>query len=132
MEFKTTTTYEEDLKKLSRKLPTIKKDICKEFRNKSIEEIFAKKYCLHDSGNHKVIKIRIANSEQSKGKSSGFRIIVIVDKVNATVTFIALFSKASGYKTDNLPKEELRRRIKSYKNDVLSMKLTLIKIEEYV
>jgi len=131
MRFDTTSVYENDIKRLSKKLPNLKKDICAEFKGKTIDEILAKKYLLQDAGNYKTIKVRIANSQQNKGKSNGFRLIILVDRISETVTFLKLYSKVSVDAKENVSKKEVREFLKIFKKERVSKKLNLIEIDSY-
>lgn len=117
MIFRGTSTYKTNLAALLKKYPTIKRDICNEFNGLSFEEIFQKKYVLKDSGNHKILKIRIANSEQNKGKSAGFRLIAILDKNKELIVFISIYPKVGSDGKDNLSKEELKACLNIYKKE---------------
>ncbi|WP_123901197.1 hypothetical protein [Flavobacterium davisii] len=88
-----------------------------EFSGLSFEDIFAKKYVLKDSGIAKILKIRIANSEQNKGKSSGFRILLIADSRTSEVIFLNIFAKTGTDGKDNIGREELKECLSIYKSE---------------
>lgn len=115
--FKSTSTFLDNFDKLSQKHPTIRKDIVNEFCHLTFDEIFSKKYILKDSGVAKILKVRVANSEQNKGKSAGFRIIVLVDKNKKQVTFLNIFSKTGTDGKDNIDKEELKDCLTIFKSE---------------
>lgn len=117
MKFQSTSTFQESLRKLSNNYKTIKLDLAEEFGNKSFEDIFAKKYVLKDSGIAKILKIRIANSEQNKGKSAGFRIFLIADSRTSEITFINIFAKTGSDGKDNIDKEELKQCLSIFKSE---------------
>src|SRR6218665_2204096 len=117
LKFQSTSTFQESLKKLSTNYKTIKLDITQEFTDLSFEEIFSKKYVLKDSGVVKILKVRIANSEQGKGKSSGFRMLLIADKRTSEVVFLNIFAKTGTDGKDNIDKEELKDCLVIYKKE---------------
>lgn len=63
IKFKSTSIFLENFEKLSQNYSSIKKDLSDEFKSLTIDEIFAKKYVLKDSGVVKILKVRVANSE---------------------------------------------------------------------
>lgn len=115
--FKSTSVFIGTIDKLSQKYPTIKKDLVQEFCFLTFNEIFSKKYILKDSGVVKILKVRVANSEQNKGKSSGFRVILIVDKNKEEVIFLNIFSKTGIESKDNIDKEELKDCLSVFKSE---------------
>ena len=117
LKFLSTSAYHESLRKLSNNYSTIKLDLTGEFSGLSFEDIFAKKYVLKDSGIAKILKVRIANSEQNKGKSSGFRIILIADSRTSEVTFLNIFAKTGSDGKDTIDKEELKECLSIYKSE---------------
>ncbi len=127
MKFQSTSVCQESLRKLSNNYNTIKSDLTGEFSDLSFEDIFAKKYVLKDSGIAKILKVRIANSEQNKGKSSGFRILLIADSRNSEVTFLNIFAKTGSNGKDNIDKEELKECLSIYQSEKKSH--TLVELD---
>ena len=105
-------------------------DITAEFLDLTFETIFAKKYVLKDSGIAKILKVRIANSEQNKGKSSGFRILLIADSRATEVTFLNIFSKTGSDGKDNIDKDELKESLSIYKSEKKSNTLIELNPED--
>ncbi len=127
MKFQSTSLYQDSLVRLTSAYSTLLSDVSEEFANLTFEEIFAKKYVLRDSGIAKVLKVRIANSEQNKGKSAGFRLILIADKRTSEVTFLNVFAKTGVDAKDNISKDELKACLSSYKIEKKSK--TLIELD---
>jgi mRNA-degrading endonuclease RelE of RelBE toxin-antitoxin system len=127
LKFQSTSVYQESLRKLSNNYNTIMSDIRGEFSALSFEDIFAKKYVLKDSGIEKILKVRIANSEQNKGKSSGFRIFLIADSRTSEVTFLNIFAKTGADGKDNIDKEEIKESLSRYKSEKKSN--TLVELD---
>lgn len=126
MLFKASSFYSDNLSSLLKKYPTVQKDISNEFDGLTFQEIFQKKYILKDSGDHKILKIRIANSEQNKGKSAGFRLIAVLDRKKELIVFIAIYPKVGNQGKDNLSKEELKDCLNTYKKEAKTDTLTEI------
>lgn len=117
LKFQSTSVFQTSLKKLLNNYKTIQSDLTLEFSNLTFEEIFARQYVLKDSGVAKILKVRIANSEQNKGKSSGFRVILIADGRTSEVTFLNIFAKTGTDGKDNIDKEELKECLSIFKNE---------------
>lgn len=117
LKFQSTSAFQDSYKKLLNNYSSVKFDLTSEFSNLSFEEIFAKKYVLKNSGIAKIIKVRIANSEQNKGKSSGFRVLLLADSRNSEITFLNIFAKTGSDGKDNIDKEELRDCLTVYKQE---------------
>jgi hypothetical protein len=121
---KGTSLFIESINKLSKKYPTIKKDVFQEFDGLTFETIFAKNYTLKDSGSSKFQKIRVANSFQNKGKSSGFRLLIFTDSKERTVFFIGIFSKTGTEGKDNIEKEDFKECVNILKAEKQTNTLT--------
>ena len=117
LKFQSTSVFQESIKKLSNNYITINSDLTVEFSDLTFEAIFAKKYVLKNSGIAKILKVRIANSEQNKGKSSGFRILLIADSRTSEVTFLNIFAKTGPDGKDNIDKNELKECLSVYKSE---------------
>ena len=63
-----------------------------------------------DLGNN-LYKIRLKNSSNNKGKSSGYRIITYYFNDDNTLYFVEIYSKS---KQENILKSEIIKRLKSY------------------
>jgi mRNA-degrading endonuclease RelE of RelBE toxin-antitoxin system len=131
LKYLSTSAYRESLKKLSNNYNTVKLDLAEEFSNLTFEDIFAKKYVLKDSGVAKILKVRIANSQQNKGKSSGFRVLLIADSRTYEVTFLNIFVKTGTLGKDNIEKEELRECLSIYKSEKKSNTLVELDPENF-
>jgi hypothetical protein len=117
LHFRFTSIFQNSIKKISGSHKTVWKDLSEEFLNLTFNDVFSKKYVLNDSGFVKILKIRIANSEQNKGKSSGFRLILLADKLTNVIVFIDLFAKTGLGGKDNFTKEELKHCLSIYKQE---------------
>lgn len=117
--FISTSLFRHNLERLVKNYPSCKKDICNELKPLSLDEIHAKNYRLKDSGNIRIIKIRIGNSQgNGKGKSSGFRVIVIANLRKRHVGLLTIFAKTGKDGLNNIENHELSEAIKEYSRDV--------------
>ncbi|WP_321437317.1 hypothetical protein [uncultured Bacteroides sp.] len=69
------------------------KDICKEFKEKPIEEIRINRDMIISEDKFTIIKLRLPNSGQNLSKKNGFRLIYLVHKQNDEVTFLYIYPK---------------------------------------
>lgn len=114
-----------DLASLKKDYPSCTQDICDEFRDLSFEEVFSKNYVLSDSGKVKIIKVRVANRNGNKGKSGGFRVIILANKEINHVCFIAIFAKSGAQGKDNIERVEVKQAIKTYQEELRNNSLIM-------
>lgn len=69
------------------------KDICKEFKNKPIEEIRINIDMVLNEDKFTIIKLRLPNSGQRLSKKDGFRLIYLVHKLKDEITFLYIYPK---------------------------------------
>lgn len=98
-------------------------DLCRFFHGKSIGTIFSHPYLLYDGGNVRYIKSRLVNSNNGKGKSSGYRIYYYVDKENETVTILGFYPKTGKYGRPDISPSEEKKVIKIYREEKSAGKL---------
>jgi len=108
-----TSSYRAAIKKLKKPYPEIEECIKREFKGLEFGDVFNKNYVIQDSGVAKIIKVRV--SYGSKGKSGGFRLILIVNAKTSTVTFLYVFPKTGKYGRENISNDELRSLLDEYK-----------------
>ncbi len=70
------------------------------------------------TGDYAIFKVRARNRDISKGKSAGYRIMYYV-KTDAKVILITIYSKTE---QSNIHTDQIRRILKSYKNENNNMK----------
>ena len=101
---KTVGTFERELKKLSKKYRNIKEDYkyLLETLSKSNPKdisIYLGKDCY---------KIRLKNSDNNKGKSSGYRIVYLTIAEDLTIVLLSIYSKSD---LGNISEEEIDTKI---------------------
>ena len=101
-----TTEFEKELKKLSRKYPSIKADLqvlAQSLSHNPIQGIALGNNCY---------KLRMAVASKAKGKSSGARVITFVKVVNETVLLISIYDKSA---QSTISDDEIKSRLKAFK-----------------
>jgi len=116
--------FRENLESLRKEYPSCEQDICDEFKDLCFEEVFSKTYVLSYSGKVKIIKVRIANNNANKGKSGGFRLIILANSERNHVCFVALFAKTGPKGKDNIERAEIKLAIKFYQEEFKAHTLT--------
>jgi mRNA-degrading endonuclease RelE of RelBE toxin-antitoxin system len=100
----TTSSFEKELKNLSKKYRSIKDDILslsKSLKNNPLQGIPLGKDCY---------KVRMAISSKNSGKSGGARVITCVKIINQNVYLVSIFDKSE---KENISDDELTKIIKS-------------------
>lgn len=103
-----TSYFESDLKRLRKKYRNITHNIkgtLEELEDGNFkgDEVFS-----YQQGEH-VFKVRVINSNNNKGKSSGYRLIYYVIKDDKEVYLLTIYSKAE---QSNITKSEIQKIIK--------------------
>ena len=97
-------TFAKELKKLSKRYRNIKKDYI------SLLEILSssnpKEIATHLGKN--CYKIRVKNSDNSKGKSSGYRVIYLIIEEDLNIVLLSIYSKSD---LENISEQEIDLRI---------------------
>lgn len=101
-----TPPFERELKQLSKKYPSLKKDIAA----LGTEIMFNQK--LGTSIGHDCYKIRMAISSKGKGKSGGARVITHVKITATTIFLLSIYDKSE---TDTISDQDIIARVKRLK-----------------
>lgn len=117
MNYLTTSSVRESIHKYKKKdsYSRCGMDICNFFTGKSLDVIASQPELLNASGNICFMKSRIPNSNNGKGKSSGYRIYYVVDKTAHSVTIIGFYPKTGVYGQDDIADGEYTEIVKEYK-----------------
>lgn len=89
-------------------------DINSFFRNLSFDDIWSLKVLIKDSGNIRVIKVRLPNSHQNLSSADGFRLIICCNRKYSTVTFLNIYPKRGKLAMLDQPKSEYKRQLNEY------------------
>ncbi|HKK91016.1 MAG TPA: type II toxin-antitoxin system RelE/ParE family toxin [Desulfobacteraceae bacterium] len=100
-----TAVFKRRIKKLSKKYPHIKQDFS-DILDQLEKGRFQGDEVQGFQG--KVYKVRIASSDQKKGKSGGFRFIYYIVFQNETVYMMTAYAKSAQETLTNRQKEEIR------------------------
>ena len=101
-----TPPFEKDLKQLTKKYPSLKKDIAI-LATRLLEEPKMGTALGNDC-----YKIRLAISSKGKGKSGGARVITYVKIIETTIFLLSIYDKADAA---NISDKELKERLKGLK-----------------
>jgi len=91
--------------------------------NFSFEEIWGMNYHLRSLGNSKLSKIRLPNSTMQKGKSGGFRLIILLDKKKECVNLLFVYPKVGPNKRNTIQDNEEIKFLKSFRAELKEKKL---------
>ena len=118
------------LLKNSKKYGCLPNSIYLLFADKSIEEISI--IGSHLAGNSEITSIRKnrAKSCGNNGKSSGFRILIIVNKLKKQVGVFVIYPKWGTLNKENVKKNEWKSSLTSYKDDLKENKLIQFKLDK--
>ena len=101
-----TPPFERELKQLSKKYPSIKKDIA------ALADQLMKEPKIGTPLGNDCYKIRMAISSKGKGKSGGARVITHVAIIESNVFLLSIYDKSEAV---NISNKELKERIKKLK-----------------
>ncbi|RLA07965.1 MAG: hypothetical protein DRQ51_04315 [Gammaproteobacteria bacterium] len=97
-------TFKKELKKLSKKYKNIRTDY------KILLEMLSA-LTVNDSSVHigkNCYKIRLKNSDNNKGKSSGYRVIYLKNDENNNIVLLSIYSKSD---LENIPEQQIDEKI---------------------
>lgn len=110
-------TFSDSLSVIVKAYPNVRTDLVESAKDITFDEAFEKNYTLSDSGIAKIIKTRVQNSSQNKGKSSGFRVIYFINKKTNEIIFLNIFSKVGKSGKENVSKSEIKEYLETYKSE---------------
>ena len=119
MKFRATSYFLAHLENLCKKpkdkYSSCRKDIAKAFPlNQTFGELWMSFDTILDSGNIKIVKVRVPNSEQKIGKSGGFRCICVLDRTTEEIIFLDVYPKQGKLAKDTVKGKELEKVIEKY------------------
>lgn len=116
--FYSISTFRKSLDSLCRKeklgYTSCKKDVCSVFDNLSFDDIWEMHFCIKDSGDIRIIKIRIQNSFQNLSSADGFRLIMCCNRKRQKVVLLNIYPKRGKLAMMDQPKEEYKRQLREY------------------
>jgi len=113
-----TSDFEESLKQLEEKKKygyfTCKGDIKYVVGHLSFEEAWEMRDNIFDEPPYRIIKVRIPNSGQNLNKRDGFRLIMILNNNNKSVTFLYIYPKKGKFSRSNICKKDLHELLTNF------------------
>jgi mRNA-degrading endonuclease RelE of RelBE toxin-antitoxin system len=107
-EIRTIEPFERELKKLSKKYPSVKNDIL------DLAEELTENPLMGEPLGKDCYKIRMAITSKNKGKSGGSRVITCVKVINETVFLLSIYDKSE---QENIEDSTLKSLLKA--NDLV-------------
>lgn len=123
--------FADSLSAIKKVFPNVEADLIESAKNVTFDEAFEKNYTLSDSGVAKIIKLRVPNSSQNKGKSAGFRVVYFITKRTNEVVFLTIFSKTGKGGKSNIPKSEIKEYLEIYKSEQKSGSLLKVDLTAF-
>lgn len=99
---------------------TAKEEICREFSNKSIEEIRINNDMVLIEGDMVVIKLRLPDKKHRLAKKDGFRLIYLVSKITPVVAFLDIYPKNGPMQQLDESDNDLKRLVNDFINEANS------------
>ncbi len=113
-----TSDFENSLKQLEGKKKygyfTCKGDIKYVLGHLSFEEVWEMRDNIFEDSPYRIIKARIPNSGQNLNSRDGFRLIMILNKNNKTVTFLYIYPKKGKFSRSNISKKDLHELLTNF------------------
>lgn len=118
MDFVSTTNFRESLKKLTKREDSGYKscclDICNELKDTSFDDIFNRHFLIKQSGEIRLIKLRIQNSDQNFSSAAGYRLIIICNRKHDHVALLDIYPKKGKFSKMDLTKNEYKNIVNNY------------------
>lgn len=99
---------------------SVEKEICKEFKDCSIENIRNNRDMVLIEEEWVIIKLRLPDKKQRLSKKDGYRLIYLVSKQTDDVTFLTIYPKNGPSQRISIPKEELKILLGQYLSEAAS------------
>lgn len=124
LNFVSTTTFRESLKKLTKRSDSGYKscclDICNELKDVSFDDIYNRHFLVKESGDLRIIKLRIQNSDLNISSAAGYRLIIICNKKHNHIALLEIYPKKGKYSKMDLTKNEYRDIVNIYGTELKS------------
>ena len=122
MNFVSTTTFRESLNKLTKRedsgYKSCNTDICHELKEATFEDIFNRHFLIKQSGQIRLIKLRIQNSDQNLSSAAGYRLIIICNPKHDHVALLEIYPKKGKYSKTDLTKHEYKDIVNCYGDEL--------------
>jgi hypothetical protein len=118
LNFVSTSNFRESLYKLTKRADSgyksCCKDLCDELKDASFDDIYNRHFLIKESGDLRVIKLRIQNSDQNLSSAAGYRLIIICNRKYDHIAFVDVYPKKGKYSKMDLTKVEYRNTVNNY------------------
>jgi len=122
LNFVSTTSFRESLNKLTKRedsgYKSCNKDICDELKEASFTDIFNRHFLIKQSGQIRLIKLRIQNSDQKLSSAAGYRLIIICNPKHNHVALLEIYPKKGKYSKPDLTKHEYKDIVNCYGDEL--------------
>ncbi|NCT76142.1 MAG: hypothetical protein GXC78_16520 [Chitinophagaceae bacterium] len=127
MDFVSISNFRDSLAKLLRRADSgyksCSQDLCNELKNASFDDIFNRHFLIKESGDLRVIKLRIQNSGQALSSAAGYRLIIVCNKKHNHVALLDVYPKRGKYSKMDLSKSEYKDILNAYGRELKSGRL---------
>lgn len=124
MDFVSTSTFRKSIQLLTKRdasgYKSCCKDICNELENASFDDIFNKHFLVKESGDVRIIKLRIQNSDLKISSAAGYRLIIICNKKHNHIAFLEIYPKKGRHSKSDLTKYEFKDIMNTYATELRS------------
>jgi hypothetical protein len=118
LEFVSTSTFRESLKLLMKRDDSGYKscctDLCNELKNASFDDIYSRHFLVRESGDIRIIKLRIQNSYLNVSSAAGYRLIILCNRKIGHIAFLEIYPKKGKHSKSNLTKYEFKDIVNKY------------------
>jgi hypothetical protein len=118
LEFVLTYDFLEQLQKLTKRsdsgYSSCLNDIRQNFKNQTFDDIYARHYLLRQTGELRLIKIRIPNSNLHYSSAAGYRLIIICNPLKKHVAFLYIYPKKGKYSESDITLSHIKALLKTY------------------
>ena len=122
MNFVSTSAFRESLNKLTKREDSGYKssntDICNELKAASFDDIFNRHFLIKQSGEIRLIKLRLQNSDQNLSSAAGYRLIIICNPKHDHVALLEIYPKKGKYSKTDLTKHEYKDIVNCYGDEL--------------
>jgi len=101
------------------------KDICDALTDLTFDDIYNLHFLIRETGDIRIIKVRLKNSFQKIGSSSGYRLIILGNKKYNHIALLKIYPKRGKYGQSDLRDFEYKELLKTYSKELVEKRLVL-------
>jgi len=122
LKFVSTSAFRQSLQLLTKRRESgysqCAKNVCAEFNNLSLDDIYSKNFLVREFGDIRLIKVRLQNSELNLSRADGYRLIIICNKQKDHVALLNIYPKRGKYSKSDLTKHEYKEIVRVYQSEL--------------